>query len=66
MASDPIECRLFAARCMEVANSSTNEELKRSMSALATTWMKMADELERSQTIAAQFSSIAQRQAAKR
>ena len=65
MATDPTECRQFAARCMEVADSSLNNEVKQSMSNLANTWIKLAEELDRAQSISKQLNAVAQHQSAK-
>ena len=48
---DPKECLRHARRCIEIAEETTNEHLKRELMNLATTWMRLADEVNRIQII---------------
>ena len=48
---DPKECRSYAERCIELAGETTNEHLKHELMNLATTWMRLADEISRIQII---------------
>jgi len=46
MADDSNECRQRAAQCLDLANSSDNLTLKSNFLGFATTWAKLAEELE--------------------
>ena len=48
---DPKECRRHAERCIKMAGEATNEHLKHELMNLATTWMRLADEISRIQVI---------------
>ena len=48
---DPKECRRHAERCIQMADETTNEHLKHELMNLATTWMRLADEISRIQVI---------------
>jgi len=54
MPGDPKECRQRAAHCIELANAAKSENDKRRMMELAATWVRLADELDRAQTIIAE------------
>jgi hypothetical protein len=49
MPGDARECRRRAARCVALANASKIETDKQRLMALAATWARLADNLERSQ-----------------
>ncbi len=46
MAGDSNECRQRAAQCLDLANSTDNLVLKDNFMGCATTWAKLAEELE--------------------
>jgi hypothetical protein len=51
MIGDPKACRRNAKCCMEVANETMHENLKRKLIDLAGTWTRLADELDRIQVM---------------
>ncbi len=52
MPGDARECRRRAARCVALANGSKIEIEKQRLMALAATWARLADKLERSEATA--------------
>ena len=50
-AADPLDCRDHADRCITLAQSASRPELKASLMELATTWTKLAIELERTHAL---------------
>jgi hypothetical protein len=48
---DPRECLRHAKHCIEMAEETTNDHLKHELMNLATTWMRLADEVSRVQII---------------
>jgi hypothetical protein len=46
MAGDSNECRQRAAQCLDLANSSDKPTIKCNFMGFATTWAKLAEELE--------------------
>jgi hypothetical protein len=61
MPGNPIECRLYALRCSQLAKAAATLESRRALLALAGTWKGLAAELESDQvflqTIELEFSS---------
>jgi hypothetical protein len=51
MIGDPNTCRRHARRCIELANETTHDNLKRELMGLAATWVRLADELSRIRVI---------------
>jgi hypothetical protein len=51
MPGDPKECRLHAVRCMQLANETTNTEMRRTFVDLAHHWNRIAVELEDAQAL---------------
>ena len=51
MIGDPNTCRRHARRCIELANETTRDNLKRELMDLAATWVRLADELSRIRVI---------------
>jgi hypothetical protein len=51
MAGDPKECRTHALRCSELAKNAKTPEMKKLLLDLAKTWIKLAVELERAQSL---------------
>jgi hypothetical protein len=51
MSGNPIKCRQRAARCMELANASKNANDRRKLTDLAASWGRLADKLERAQSM---------------
>jgi hypothetical protein len=51
MPGDPKKCRKRAERCIELANASNNANDRRKLTDLAATWVRLADKLERAETI---------------
>ena len=51
MPGDPKECRQHAEHCIQLANAMKNELDKGRMLNIASTWLKLADELERAKTL---------------
>jgi hypothetical protein len=47
MIGDPNTCRRYARHCIELANGTMHDSLKRELMNLATTWLRLADELSR-------------------
>jgi hypothetical protein len=43
------EYRLFAARCLEIARATTDEQTKAVMLQMAQVWSRLADEIETAQ-----------------
>jgi hypothetical protein len=46
MPGDPKECRAHARRCSELAAAAKEPRLKKTLSHLAASWVKLASELE--------------------
>jgi len=46
MTGDPRECRKHALRCLQLANSAISPHAKAKFLDLATTWTKLASDLE--------------------
>jgi hypothetical protein len=51
MPGDPKECRLRAVKCMQLANETTNLELRRTFVDLAHHWNRIAAELDDAQAL---------------
>jgi len=51
MPGDPKECRAYAARCEELAQTADTPEHARILLNLAKEWLKLAAQLERSQAV---------------
>ena len=51
MPGDPKQCRQHAEHCVQLANTMKNEIDRGRMLNIASTWLKLADELERAKTI---------------
>jgi uncharacterized protein YbbK (DUF523 family) len=51
METDPKECRVYAARCEELAKTADKPERARVLRNLSKQWIKLADELERAQRL---------------
>ena len=47
MPGDPKECRQHALACVRLAQTSTTSELRDHFASLARTWIRLADDLER-------------------
>lgn len=47
MPGDPKECRQHALACVRLAQTSSTPELRDHFASLARTWIKLADDLER-------------------
>ena len=47
MPGDPKECRQHALACVRLAQTSTTPELRHHFASLARTWVRLADDLER-------------------
>ena len=56
MPSDPAQCRLYAARYLELSERAQDPERRQSLAALAETWAKLAAELESEQALLSAFS----------
>jgi len=51
MPGDPRECRQHALTCVRLAQTSASPQAREQFANLARTWIRLADDLERSQTI---------------
>ena len=51
MPSDPKECRQRATRCTELAEKTTDPELKAVLKSLVERWLKLAADLEHAQAL---------------
>jgi hypothetical protein len=51
MIGDPKTCRRNARCCLELANATMHENLKRELIELTATWTRLADELDRIQVM---------------
>jgi hypothetical protein len=51
MPSDPTECRERARECQRIADTATNERTREAFENLATTWLRLANDLERSKAL---------------
>ena len=49
MPGDPKECRQHALACVQLAQNSASPQAREEFASLAQTWIKLADDLERSQ-----------------
>jgi len=49
MPGDPQECRRHALTCVRLAQTSASPQAKQEFASLAQTWIKLADDLERTQ-----------------
>ena len=49
MPGDPKECRQHALTCVRLAQTSASPQAREQFASLAQTWIKLADDLERSQ-----------------
>jgi hypothetical protein len=47
MPGDPKECRQHALACVRLAQTSSTQELRDHFASLARTWIRLADDLER-------------------
>ena len=63
MPGDARECRRRATRCVALANASKIETEKQRLMALATTWARLADKVERSEAIVAESAKTQDREA---
>ena len=63
MPGDARECRRRAARCVALANGSKIETEKQRLMALASTWARLADKIERSEAIVAESTKTQDREA---
>jgi hypothetical protein len=63
MPGDARECRRRAARCVALANASKIETEKQRLMALASTWARLADKIERSEAIVAESAKTQDREA---
>jgi len=46
MSGDPKQCRLYAIRCAELANTAKAKQLKDSLLELSLNWVRLAESLE--------------------
>jgi hypothetical protein len=53
MPGDPRECRQHALSCVRLAQTSASPQAREQFANLARTWIRLADDLERSQTFLA-------------
>ena len=53
MLGDPQECRLRARQCLLMANRAVSREEQRTYERIHRSWNRLADEIERAQTISA-------------
>jgi hypothetical protein len=49
MPGDPQECRRHALTCVRLAQTSASPQAREEFASLAQTWIKLADDLERTQ-----------------
>ena len=53
MPGDPKECRRHALACVRLAQTSQSQQAREQFSNLARTWIKLADDLERTEAFLA-------------
>jgi hypothetical protein len=53
MPGDPKECRQHALNCVRLAQTAATPQSREHFASLARTWIKLADDLERSQSFLA-------------
>jgi hypothetical protein len=53
MPGDPKECRQHALNCLQLAKGASRPEQRDQFAKLAGTWIKLAEELEQSQSVLA-------------
>ena len=58
MPGDPAQCRLYAARYLELSKRADDPARRQSLAALAETWTKLAAELESDQALLNALSEI--------
>ena len=58
MPGDPAQCRLYAARYLELSKRANNLARRQNLAALAETWTKLAAELESDQALLKALSEI--------
>jgi hypothetical protein len=58
MPGDPGQCRLYAARYLELSERAQDPERRQSLAALAETWAKLAAELESEQALLSALSDL--------
>jgi hypothetical protein len=58
MPGDPAQCRLYAARYLELSEQAQDPERRRNLAALAETWTKLAAELESEQALLNALSDL--------
>jgi len=51
MAGNPKECRQQALACLRLAQTSASPQTREQFASLARTWIRLADDLERTQAI---------------
>jgi hypothetical protein len=60
MPGDPKECRQHALNCVHLAKSARTPEQRDHFAKLARTWIKLAEELERTQSLLAEVDELAE------
>jgi cobalamin biosynthesis Mg chelatase CobN len=58
MPGNPEQCRLYAARCLKLAERANNTARRENLAALAETWTKLAAEYEADQPLLNTLSEI--------
>jgi hypothetical protein len=58
MPGDPAQCRLYAARYLQLANRANNPASRQNLAVLAETWTKLAAEYEADQPLLHTLSEI--------
>ena len=58
MPGDPAECRLYAARYLELSTRAKNSARRQNLAALAKLWTKLAAELESEQVLLNALSEL--------
>jgi hypothetical protein len=58
MPGDPAQCRLYAARYLELSERAQDPERRQNLAALAETWAKLAAELESEQALLSALSDL--------
>jgi hypothetical protein len=58
MAGDPAQCRLYAARYLELSKRAKNPARRQNLAVLAETWTKLAAEYEADQPLLKTLSEI--------
>jgi hypothetical protein len=58
MPGDPAQCRLYAARYLELSKRAKNPARRQRLAALAETWTKLATELESDQLLLNALSEL--------